>query len=156
MKFLLFLFYFLSYIRISYCLEDNFYKAIEIAAHGCRFQSERIKIASENLANADSTAKTFKEDPYKRKTIYGTNQYDRKAKTHLLKVSSVRHDKSPFIIKYDPYHPAANNYGYVKYPNVQIEIEKIDAHEAARSHEANLTIIEITNSLISKTIELLK
>ena len=41
----------------------------------------------------------------------------------------------------------------MKYPNVTREIERADASEAQRSYEANLSVIEVTNSLMQKTVE---
>lgn len=137
-------------------LEDELKKAVEVAAHGSKFQSERIKIAAENMANMDSTSFKAGGDPYKRKVIFATNNYDKKIKTSLIKTKKVEFDKSDFIMKYDPHHPAANAEGYVKYPNIHMEIERADASEAARGYEANLSIIEMSNSLLQKTVEAIR
>jgi flagellar basal-body rod protein FlgC len=56
-------------------------------------------------------------------------------------------------MKFDPHHPAANAEGYIKYPNVTREIERADASEAQRGYEANLSVIEVSNSLMNKTVE---
>ena len=140
----------------SLALEDNLKKSVEIAAHGSKFQSERIKIAAENMANEDSTAVTPGGDPYRRKIIFAKNKYDKNLKTNVITTRKVDFDESDFILKYDPTHPAANNEGYVKYPNVNRLIERADASEAQRGYEANLGIIEMSNSLMQKTIEAIR
>lgn len=139
-----------------FALEDDLKKAVEVAAHGGHFQSERLKIAAENLANEDSTSAIPGGNPYRRKVIFANNKYDKKLRTNVITTKKVDFDKSDFILKYDPHHPAANEEGYVKYPNIQKEIERADASEAQRSYEANLSIIEMSNSLMQKTIEAMK
>jgi flagellar basal-body rod protein FlgC len=71
----------------------------------------------------------------------------------VIRTKKVDVDESDFIMKYDPYHPAANAEGLVKYPNITREIERADASEAQRSYEANLSVIEVSNSLMQKTVE---
>lgn len=142
--------------NIIYALDDDLKKSVEIAAHGTKFQSERIKIAAENMANEDSTSITPGGAPYRRKIIFAKNHYDKNLKTNVVITSKVSNDKSDFILKYDPYHPAADANGYVKYPNVNRIIERADVSEAQRSYEANLSIIEISNSLMQKTVEAIR
>lgn len=146
----------LNMTSLAYALEDNFKQAVEIAAHGGKFQSERIKIAAENMANEDSTSATTDGDPYRRKIIFAKNVYNKKLKTNVVIAKKVDFDKSDFILKYEPNHPAANADGYVKYPNVNRIIERADASEAQRGYEANLSIIEMSNSLMQKTVEAIR
>lgn len=140
----------------AFALEDDLQKAVEIAAHGSRFQAERLKIASENLANEYSTSTVPGGDPYRRKIIFAKNKYDKRLKSNLILASKVDVDKGAFIIKYDPNHPAADLAGYVKYPNIMKVIERADAVEAQRSYEANLSIIEMSKSMMQKTLEVIK
>lgn len=140
----------------AYALEDDLKKAVEISAHGSHFQSERLKIAAENLANEDSTSAKPGGDPYRRKVIFAQNKYNKNYRTHVITTKKVDFDKSDFILKYDPYHPAANAEGYVKFPNVMKEIERADASEAQRGYEANLSIMQMSNSLIQRTVEAIK
>jgi len=143
----------LSQLKLSIALGDNLQQAIEIAAHGTRFQAERLKIAAENLANEDSTGATPGADAYRRKIIFADNKYNSKLGTRVITTKKVDVDNSDFIMKFDPYHPAANAEGYVKYPNVTREIERADASEAQRGYEVNLSVIEVSNSLMNKTVE---
>jgi flagellar basal-body rod protein FlgC len=141
---------------ISLALEDNLKKSIEIAAHGNKFQSERLKIAAENMANEDSTSAQPGGDPYRRKVVFATNRFDKKLRTNVLFIKKIDTDKSDFLMKYDPHHPGANSEGYVKYPNITREIERADASEAQRGYEANLSIIEMSNSMMQKTVEAIR
>jgi flagellar basal-body rod protein FlgC len=157
-KLLLFFILLLNFcsVKVCFALEDDLKKAVEVAAHGSHFQSERLKVAAENMANEDSTAVTPGGNPYRRKIIFANNNYDKRLKTNVVRTKKVDFDKSDFILRYDPRHPAANGEGYVKYPNIQKEIERADASEAQRGYEANLGIIDISNSLMQKTIEAMK
>jgi flagellar basal-body rod protein FlgC len=59
-------------------------------------------------------------------------------------------------LKYDPSHPAANAEGYVKMPNVNSFVELMDMREAERSYSANLNVMQVTRSMLTRTIDLLK
>ena len=45
----------------------DFLKSLAIAASGLRAQAGRMRVISENIANADSTAPRAGVDPYRRK-----------------------------------------------------------------------------------------
>ena len=129
--------------------------SINIAASGMRAQSERLKVIAENIANAESINMQG-GDPYRRKTISFKNVFDATVGTNVVKVDNIGLDNSPYKLKYNPGHPAADESGYVKMPNVNTMIESIDQKEAQRSYEANLVTIDTSRSMISKTLELLK
>ena len=68
----------------------------------------------------------------------------------------MRPDQTPFRTKYDPGHPAADQNGEVKLPNVNAVIETMDMREAQRSYEANLNLITATRRMIARTLEILR
>jgi len=151
------LYIFVTFFSLSvFALEDNLQKAIEISSHGTKVQSERLKIAAENMANEHSISTQAGGNPYRRKIIFAKNNYNKKLKTNIVTIRKVDVDTSPFILKYQPNHPSADLDGYVKYPNIHKEIEKADAGEAQRSYEANLTIMEMSKSMIQKTIDAIR
>ena len=127
-----------------------------VSASGMRSQTERLKIISENIANSKSTGLTSGSDPYQRKTIYFSNVLDRKLGIEKVEVRKIGRDKTPFQLKYDPTHIAADERGYVKMPNVSSIIERADAKEAQRTYEANLAMVQIAKAMINKTMELLQ
>jgi len=129
---------------------------MKIAASGLEAQSNRVRIVSENLANAQSTASTPGSDPYTRKTISFQSQLDRALGVNLVRVGDIGVDRSPYRIEHDPGHPAADADGYVKLPNVNVLIEMADMREANRSYQANLQVIKQAREIISMTIDLLR
>jgi flagellar basal-body rod protein FlgC len=135
---------------------DPLQTVLRIAGAGLEAQSARLRVASENLANSESTGKTPGSDPYSRKTVTFASELDRASGASLVKVDQIGTDHAPFRIEYDPYHPAADKAGYVKYPNVNMLIEMADMREANRSYEADLQVIKQARQMISMTIDLLR
>ncbi|MEA2935634.1 MAG: flagellar basal-body rod protein FlgC [Variibacter sp.] len=134
----------------------DFLKSIAIAASGLRAQAGRMRVISENLANADSAASRAGADPYRRKIPTFRSEIDRALDASVVGLGRVATDGSEFRSKYEPGHPAADATGHVKYPNVNSLIEMTDMREAQRSYEANLNVIGATRRMIQKTIEILR
>jgi flagellar basal-body rod protein FlgC len=129
--------------------------AITIASSGMKAQGSRLKVISENLANAGSTSQTPGGEPFRRKVLTFGNVLDRTVNAQLVKVKSIGPDRSDFELKFDPQHPAANADGYVMTPNVNPIIEMADMREAQRSYDANLTVIETSIGMLKQTISVL-
>jgi flagellar basal-body rod protein FlgC len=130
--------------------------SIDIASSGMYAQSERLKVISQNIANADSTATIPGGKPYQRKTISFQNVLDKQMGLDKVEVAKIGTDKAEFEKKYEPSHPAADENGYVLYPNVNSLIEMTDMKEAKNAYEANLSVIEIAKSMIQRTLDLLR
>ncbi|HKS63901.1 MAG TPA: flagellar basal body rod protein FlgC [Xanthobacteraceae bacterium] len=134
----------------------DFLKSLTIAASGLRAQSGRMRVISENIANADSTAQRPGANPYRRKIPTFRSEMDRALEANTIAMGRVRQDPTDFRTKYEPGHPAADANGYVKYPNVNSLVEMTDMREAQRSYEANLNVIGATRRMIQRTIDLLR
>ena len=119
-------------------------------------QATRLRVISENLANADSTAEVPGGEPYRRKLVTFRNQLDRELEADTVKVKRIYNDRSPLASKYDPTHPGANEQGYVLQPNVNPLIEMMDMREAQRSYEANMNVIATSRQMVAKTLDLLR
>jgi flagellar basal-body rod protein FlgC len=131
-------------------------KSMMISASGMRAQAQRLRVISENLANANSTSRTPGEEPYRRKIVTFRNVLDRDIGAEMVEPAKITRDPSEFALKYDPAHPAANADGYVQLPNVNGLIEMMDMREAQRSYEANLKVIEAARGMLMQTIDLLR
>lgn len=137
-------------------MANDLESAMSIAASGMRAQGFRLKIVSQNIANASSTADRTGGDPYRRKIVTFANVLDRELDAKLVEIKKVKEDTSQFSLVYDPNHPAANDDGFVEMPNVNALVEMMDMREAQRSYEANLNMIESSKNMMSKTIGLLR
>jgi flagellar basal-body rod protein FlgC len=130
--------------------------SLRIAGAGLQAQSTRVRIVSENLANAQSTGPAPGSDPYRRKTVTFENTMNHALGAAMVKVKGVGVDRSAFRVEFEPGHPAADAKGYVKLPNVSMLLEMADMREANRSYEANLQMIKQARSMQSMTIDLLR
>lgn len=137
-------------------MTDPLQASLRISASGLEAQSFRMRVVSQNLANAHSTGATPGSDPYRRKTVTFESELDRASAVSLVRVANVGVDRSPFRLEHDPGHPAADEAGFVRLPNVNMLIEMADMREASRSYEANLQIIRQAREMISMTIDLLR
>lgn len=135
---------------------DPLSAASKIAGSGLEAQATRLRIVSENIANARSTGDTPGADPYRRKLITFGAELNKIEGVELVGVKKLGVDKSDFIQEFDPSHPAADERGMVKMPNVNMLIEMADMREANRTYDANLQTIKQTRELVSATIDLLK
>jgi|SRR3954468_12606947 flagellar basal-body rod protein FlgC len=135
---------------------DSLQASMSVASSGLEAQSTRMRIVSENLANANATGRAAGSDPYQRKTVTFNAEVDRAAGAQLVKVKEVGVDRTPFRVEYDPGHPAADKTGYVKLPNVNMMIEMADMREVNRSYEANLQVVKQVRSMLGMTIDLLR
>jgi flagellar basal-body rod protein FlgC len=135
---------------------SDFGRSMGIATSGLRAQAGRIKVISENIANADSTAPSAGADPYRRKVPTFSSALDRALDAKVVTLGRVATDRSDFRTKYEPSNPAADQTGYVKYPNVNSLVEMTDMRDAQRSYEANLNVIGATRRMIQRTLDILK
>ena len=135
---------------------DDLTSSTGIAAKGMKAQATRLRVISENLANADSTSEVPGGEPYRRKLVTFRNQLDKTLGADTVVVRRIFNDPSKLQSKYDPSHPGANAQGYVLVPNVNPLIEMMDMREAQRSYEANMNVISTSRQMVAKTLELLK
>lgn len=129
--------------------------SIGVSASGLRAQSLRMRIIAENLANADSVAKTPGGNPYRRRVATFQAEVDKATGGTMVKVDSIVGDKSDFNRIYQPGNPAADASGYVLQPNVNNLIETADMKAAQRSYEANLNAIESARDMTMRTLDLI-
>ena len=128
--------------------------AMGVAASALRAQQSRMRIIAENIANAESTARTAGGTPYRRQIpVFEARNVNGATGVAL---AEVRPDQGDFRMDYDPSHPAANADGYVMRPNVDTLIEAMDMREAQRAYEANLNVIETARAMEQRTLDLLK
>ncbi len=131
-------------------------KALQISSKGMEVQTTRLRIIAENLANQDTTGSTPGANPFRRKVITFENRLNDALGTETVKVKSISTDKTEFPLRFDPSNPAADPKGYVKTPNINSFTEVMDMREAQRSYSANLNVLDVTRTMLTRTIELLK
>jgi flagellar basal-body rod protein FlgC len=135
---------------------DPLQASLRIAASGLQAQSTRLRIVSENVANAQSTGSIAGANPYARKTVSFESAVDRATGVNLVEVKTIGVDQTPFKLERDPGNPAADAEGMVKMPNVDVLMELADMREANRSYEANLQVAKQTADMLNQTVALMK
>ncbi len=135
---------------------DDLLKTMRISSSGMRAQGTRLRVISENIANAGSLPQSPGELPYRRKVITFKNTLDRAIGLDTVRTDKIIEDKSEFVKTFNPNHPAADQDGYVQTPNVNTMIEMMDMREAQRSYEANLNVIKSSKAMLSSTIDVLR
>jgi flagellar basal-body rod protein FlgC len=131
-------------------------KALSISARGMNVQTTRLRVIAENLANQDTTGTSPNTQPYRRKTVTFANAVDKSVGAEMVKVKKVGRDMGDLPLRFDPGHPAADERGYVRVPNVNSFVEVMDLKEAQRSYSANLNVLQVSRGMISRTIEMLR
>ena len=137
-------------------MPDPLQTALHIAASGLQAQSMRLRVVSENIANAQSTGSTPGAVPYARKTVSFESEMDRTLGANLVEVKSIGVDSTPFKLERDPGNPAADENGMVKMPNVDVLVELADMREANRSYEANLQVAKQSADMLNTAVSLMK
>ena len=90
-------------------MASDLIKSMKISAAGMKTQGIRLRVVSENLANAQSTAANPGANPYRRKVVSFKNALDRELGVETVRLRKITTDKSPFTIRYEPGHPAADD-----------------------------------------------
>jgi flagellar basal-body rod protein FlgC len=135
---------------------DNLAAIFLVAGSALNAQSQRIRVATENLANAESTGNAPGAAPYTRKLISFESELDQASGANLVTVAGEGLDTAPYRIEKIPGHPAADANGNVKLPNVSTLVELADIREGTRSYDANVQVIKQARDLMNMTLDLLK
>lgn len=130
--------------------------ALDISTSALVAQRTRLNTISANMANQNTIEDANKNyAPYRRRIpIFATG--DPATGNALgVHVKEIELDRGPLRNVYDPTHPFADADGYVKYPNIEPTHEMINALEASRAYEANITAAEATKGMIQTSLRLL-
>ena len=145
----------------------SFLSAFNICASGLTAQRKRLDVASENIANIETT-RTESGEPYRRKMVVLQEIGDNSSfRSHLaqasqlqngnrggVRVAEIVEDQRDLIPVYNPEHPDADEDGYVQMPNVDWVKETIDGMSATRSYEANITAFNAIKLMAQKALEI--
>ena len=141
----------------------NFLDSLNISATGLSAQRLRMNLISSNMANVNTT-RTETGEPYKRKDVVFETAQNNGFREVLdeqlsnrgrgVKVAAIIEDEKPFITKYEPDHPDADENGYIRLPNVNIVEEMVNMISASRSFEANATAIRTTKDMAGTALDI--
>jgi flagellar basal-body rod protein FlgC len=132
------------------------FEALDMGASGLTAQRTRMDTIAGNILHANTTRNERGEKvPYKRRfAVLAPGQADDPTKPGLH-VSEIGIDSSPPVRKFEPGHPDADEKGFVSYPNIDPAIEYVNALEASRAYEANVTMMEVTKAMLSASLRII-
>jgi flagellar basal-body rod protein FlgC len=141
----------------------NFLDSLAISSSGLSAQRLRMNLISSNMANVNTT-RMENGEPYKRKDVIfeaaQTGDFQAVLDERLgtagggVNVAAVIEDNKPFVEKYDPGHPDADENGYIRLPNVNIVEEMVNMISASRSFEANATAVRATKDMAAIALDI--
>ena len=124
-------------------------RSMTAATSGMDVQSTRIRLLSENIANADTPG-------FRRKTISFQALAERVDDPRAVKTGRISLDERDLERVYDPAHPLAGPEGYYDGSNVELMVEVADVREAQRGYEANLRMFDQSRQMITSLFDLLR
>jgi flagellar basal-body rod protein FlgC len=133
-------------------MEEDFFRAFDIAASGLHAERVRLHVVANNVANADTT-RTPQGGPYRRQQAVFSTVLGR---LDGVRVRGVMPSSDPLRRVYEPGHPDAGPDGYVSMPNVKVPLEMIDLMAASRAYEANLATMRNFKQICQQTLKLLR
>ena len=137
----------------------------DISASGLTAERQRLDIASENIANSNTT-RTESGGPYRRKMVVlqevpstsfrskFNSLLNRTASKGGVRVTEIVEDQRDLQPVYNPDHPDANEEGYVMMPNVDLVKETVDGMSATRAYEANITAFNAMKLMAQRAIDI--
>jgi flagellar basal-body rod protein FlgC len=148
------------------------FDALEVSASALTAERLRMDVTAENLANAQST-RGADGGPYRRKEVVlaqaaPASSFGSRLEAAMaggaqdapapggVEVAAVTEDTRPPRMVYDPGHPDADARGYVAMPNVDSVTEMVDLISSSRAYEANVTAMQASKQLFTKTLDLLR
>jgi flagellar basal-body rod protein FlgC len=137
----------------------SFNKIYDVASSALSAQRLRIQLISANVANSETT-RTPEGGPFvKKDAVFQAHMMGKTADGMPLagvRVPRIHISKDPFVYKYDPSHPDANEDGIVAFPNVNPIEEMVNLTEATRSFEANVAVVRAVRAMGQSAIEILR
>ena len=131
--------------------------ALDISTSGLVAQRTRLNVISQNLANQHTV---FDAEgnyaPYRRRIPVFAPGDPQTGSSEGVHVREVLLDDAPFRKQFvGEGHPLADEQGYMNLPNVEPTMEMINALEASRAYEANITAAEVTKTMLNSAIQLI-
>lgn len=139
------------------------FQGLDISASGMSAELMRARVVASNLSNMHVTGGNGAE-PYRRKAVVfeellasaddGTEVNSGQQLAGGVKISQVYEDRvTPFIPRYEPGHPHADERGFVLSSNVDVFREMVDMMSIERGFQANLAAMESYKKMLRNTVD---
>jgi flagellar basal-body rod protein FlgC len=137
-----------------------------IAGTGMSAQSTRLNTISSNIANAESVSSSVDQTYRARHPVFATmfqqSMGDGSGSLFAeqdqagsgVQVLGIVEDQSNLVPRYEPNHPAADEGGYVYYPNVNVVEEMADMISASRAFQTNVEMMNTAKQMLQRVLTL--
>lgn len=131
----------------------SLFNVFQVSSSAMTAQSMRLNAVASNLANADSVISADGK-PYRAKQVVfeTTPMGDELSKG--VRVRQVVDDAAPPRMVYDPKNPAADDKGYVAFPNVNVVEEMTNMISASRSYQTNVEVMNTAKTMMLRTLQI--
>lgn len=130
----------------------SLFRIFNVSGSGMSAQSQRLNVVASNIANADS-ATSATGQPYRAKqVVFEPVRLEESHAATGVQVEMVVEDASEPKLMYDPKHPAADERGYVAYPNVNLAEEMVNMLSASRSYQSNVETMNAAKTMLLRTL----
>jgi len=133
----------------------SLFNVFQVSSSAMTAQSMRLNAVASNLANADSIVSSDGK-PYRAKqVVFETMPVNGGGDVSKgVRVRQVVEDASPMRMVYDPRNPAADEKGYVAFPNVNVVEEMTNMISASRSYQTNVEVMNTAKSMMLRTLQI--
>lgn len=137
-----------------------------IAGSGMSAQTTRLNTVASNIANAETVSSSMDQTYRARHPVFSTVLQgqadgdqgslfeDQSQAGQGVQVAGIVQDRSNLEARYEPNHPAADENGYVYYPNVNVVQEMADMISASRSFQTNADMMNTAKTMMQKVLTL--
>lgn len=133
----------------------SLFNVFQVSSSAMTAQSMRLNTVASNLANADSVISSDGK-PYRSKQVVfeATPMGAQGDVSKGVRVRQVVEDASPPRLVYDPKNPAADEKGYVAFPNVNVVEEMTNMISASRSYQTNVEVMNTAKTMMLRTLQI--
>lgn len=133
----------------------SLFNVFQVSSSAMTAQSMRLNTVASNLANADSIVSSDGK-PYRAKQVVfeATPIGNVGDASKGVRVTQVVEDASPYRMVYDPKNPAADEKGYVAFPNVNVVEEMTNMISASRSYQTNVEVMNTAKTMMMHTLQI--
>lgn len=128
--------------------------AISIALTGLRAQNQRLAVAANNIANANTTG-VLPTQQSPASTVYKPLSVSQIALAAGGVITTVNESPAGYSPAYDPSNIYANEQGVVAAPNVDLPQEIVNILETKSLFKANLAVLKTQNEMLGDLIDTL-
>ncbi len=138
----------------------------DIAGSGMTAQQLRLNTTASNIANAETASSSVDQTYRARKPVFaaiqqqllnpgqnGHYQFGQEQGVGVT-VEGIVESQAELQMRYEPHHPAANEDGYVFYPNVNVVEEMADMMSSSRSFQMNVDVMNAAKTMMQRVLTL--